>query len=189
VSAARLYYIIKTLLNYGLDELIPPQKMPWYGKAGRACLFWLKNKHKEKTAGLRLRLALQQLGPVWIKFGQMLSTRRDLLPHDIAIELALLQDKVLPFEGALAQKLIENALDINDISECFSDFEQTPLASASIAQVHTATLIDENSQPQDVVIKVIRPDIKVQIDADLALMEQFAKIVAKVANEAKRQGE
>lgn len=186
MSAARLYYITKTLLNYGLDELIPANKIPWYGKVGRASLFWLRNKHKEKPAGLRLRLALQQLGPVWIKFGQMLSTRRDLLPHDIAIELALLQDKVQPFEGALAQKLIENALEINDINECFSDFEQTPLASASIAQVHTATLIDEHSQQQDVVIKVIRPDIKVQINADLALMEQFAKVIAKLVNEAKR---
>ena len=64
MSAARLYYITKTLLNYGLDELIPPKKVPWYGKVGRACLFWIKNKHKEKPAGLRLRLALQELGPV-----------------------------------------------------------------------------------------------------------------------------
>lgn len=186
MSAARLYNITKTLLNYGLDELIPPQKIPWYGKVSRACLFWLKNKHPEKPAGLRLRLALQQLGPVWIKFGQMLSTRRDLLPLDIALELALLQDQVQPFDGVLAQKLIENALEINDISEYFSDFEQTPLASASIAQVHTATLIDEHNQPQKVVIKVIRPDIREQIDADLALMEQFAKVVAKLINEAKR---
>ncbi|KKL05469.1 hypothetical protein LCGC14_2605740, partial [marine sediment metagenome] len=141
MSAARLYNITKTLLNYGLDELIPSQKIPWYGKVSRACLFWLKNKHPEKPAGLRLRLALQQLGPVWIKFGQMLSTRRDLLPLDIALELALLQDQVQPFDGALAQQLIENALEIDDISEYFSDFEQTPLASASIAQVHTATLV------------------------------------------------
>ena len=186
MSAARLYNITKTLLNYGLDELIPPKKIPWYGKVSRACLFWLKNKHPEKPAGLRLRLALQQLGPVWIKFGQMLSTRRDLLPLDIALELALLQDQVQPFDGVLAQQLIENALEIDNISEYFSDFEQTPLASASIAQVHTATLVDEHNQPQKVVIKVIRPDIREQIDADLALMEQFSKVVAKLINEAKR---
>ena len=186
MSTARLYYITKTLLNYGLDDLIPKRKFPWYAKLARNCLFWFRNKHPEKPAGLRLRLALQELGPVWIKFGQMLSTRRDLLPLDIAIELALLQDQVQPFAGELAQNIIEKALGINDISEHFSDFNQTPLASASIAQVHTATLIDEHSQPQDVVIKVIRPNIKDQIDADLALMEKFAHVVAKLLSEAKR---
>ena len=165
-----MYNITKTLLSYGLDELIPKHKIPWFGRVARGSLFWLRNQHKEKPAGLRLRLALQELGPVWIKFGQMLSTRRDLLPHDIALELAFLQDQVQPFEGALAQKIIEKALEINDISELFSEFSQTPLASASIAQVHTAKLIDEQSIEQDVVIKVIRPNIYEQINADLALM-------------------
>ncbi|MGO2012362.1 ubiquinone biosynthesis regulatory protein kinase UbiB [Pseudoalteromonas sp.] len=186
MSTARLYNITKTLLNYGLDELIPKHKFPWYGKLGRKCLFWFRNKHPDKPAGLRLRLALQELGPVWIKFGQMLSTRRDLLPQDIAVELTLLQDQVQPFEGELAQKIIEKALGIHDISEHFSNFNQMPLASASIAQVHTATLVDEKNLPQDVVIKVIRPNIKSQIDADLALMEKFAHIIAKLLSEAKR---
>ncbi|WP_404341907.1 ubiquinone biosynthesis regulatory protein kinase UbiB [Pseudoalteromonas mariniglutinosa] len=186
MSTARLYYITKTLLQYGLDELIPTKKVPWFAKLARSSLFWLRNQHKQKSPGMRLRLALQALGPVWIKFGQMLSTRRDLLPQDIAQELALLQDQVQPFEGELAQKLIEKALNINDISEAFSDFSQIPLASASIAQVHTAKLIDENNESQDVVIKVIRPNIKEQIDADLALMEKVARIVAKLLKEAKR---
>ena len=186
MSTARLYNITKTLLSYGLDELIPKHKIPWFGKIARGSLFWLRNQHKEKPAGLRLRLALQELGPVWIKFGQMLSTRRDLLPHDIALELAFLQDQVEPFEGELAQQIIEKALEINDISELFSEFSQTPLASASIAQVHTAKLIDAQNIEQDVVIKVIRPNIHEQINADLALMEKLAKILAKVLNEAKR---
>lgn len=186
MSIVRLYYIIKTLLNYGLDELVPKHKIPWFAKAGRACLFWLRNKHKEKPAGLRLRLALQQLGPVWIKFGQMLSTRRDLLPLEIAQELAFLQDQVTPFEGELAQKIIERALEIEHISEKFSAFSQTPLASASIAQVHTATLIDTHGVEQDVVIKVIRPNIHQQINADLALMDKLARVLAKVLREAKR---
>jgi len=186
VSSARLYYITKTLLSYGLDELIPRKRVPWFAKLARGSLFWLRNQHKDKPAGMRLRLALQELGPVWIKFGQMLSTRRDLLPHDVALELALLQDQVEPFEGELAQQLIEKALGINDISELFSDFSQTPLASASIAQVHTATLIDEHGTPQDVVIKVIRPNIKEQIDADLMLMQKVARLVAKLLKEAKR---
>ena len=186
MSTARLYNITKTLLSYGLDELIPKHKIPWFGRVARGSLFWLRNQHKEKPAGLRLRLALQELGPVWIKFGQMLSTRRDLLPHDIALELAFLQDQVQPFEGELAQKIIEKALEINDISELFSEFSQTPLASASIAQVHTAKLIDEQSIEQDVVIKVIRPNIYEQINADLALMEKLAKVLATVHNESKR---
>ena len=186
MSSARLYYITKTLLSYGLDELIPRKRVPWFAKLGRGSLFWLRNQHKDKPAGMRLRLALQELGPVWIKFGQMLSTRRDLLPHDVALELALLQDQVEPFEGELAQQLIEKALGINDISELFSDFSQTPLASASIAQVHTATLIDEHGAAQDVVIKVIRPNIKEQIDADLMLMQKVARLVAKLLKEAKR---
>ena len=133
MSTARLYYITKTLLSYGLDELVPKHKIPWFAKIARGSLFWLRNQHKDKPAGLRLRLALQQLGPVWVKFGQMLSTRRDLLPHEIALELAFLQDQVEPFPGELAQKIIEKALEINDISERFSEFSQTPLASASIA--------------------------------------------------------
>ncbi|MBQ4834489.1 ubiquinone biosynthesis regulatory protein kinase UbiB [Pseudoalteromonas sp. MMG010] len=186
MSIARLYYITKTLLNYGIDELIPKHKIPWFVKFSRGSLFWLNNKHRDKSAGLRLRLALQNLGPVWIKFGQMLSTRRDLLPQDIAVELALLQDQVAPFEGALAQKIIEQALEIDDIGILFNDFSQTPLASASIAQVHTATIIDDQGLTQDVVIKVIRPDIKEKIDADLALMEKLAKVINKAQKEAKR---
>lgn len=185
MSTPRLYYIIKILLSYGLDELVPKHKTPWFAKITRGCFFWLYNQHKEKPAGLRLRLALQELGPVWIKFGQMLSTRRDLLPHDIALELAFLQDQVQPFEGVLAQKIIEKALNINDIHDLFSEFSQTPLASASIAQVHTAKLVDKGVE-QDVVIKVIRPHIHEQINADLALMEKLAKVLAKVHHESKR---
>lgn len=183
MAVARLYQITRTLLQYGLDDLIPSQKQPWYGKVARKALFWMRNKHQEKTLGLRLRLALQALGPVWIKFGQMLSTRRDLLPQDIALELAQLQDKVAPFCGKQAQHLIEQALHINDISELFCEFEQTPLASASIAQVHTARL---HSQNQEVVIKVIRPNIEKQIEADLALMSQFASILVKLVSQSRR---
>ena len=133
----RLYYITKTLLQFGLDDLLPRSRVPWYAKLLRGCFFWLRNCHADKPPAQRIRLALQQLGPVWIKFGQMLSTRRDLLPPDIADELALLQDQVQPFEGAEAQKLIEEALGLDDIHQLFDDFDLTPLASASVAQVHT----------------------------------------------------
>ncbi|AXQ99394.1 ubiquinone biosynthesis regulatory protein kinase UbiB [Pseudoalteromonas piscicida] len=185
MSLLRLHQITKTFLTYGLDEIVPAHKQPWYGKLARASLFWLRNKHKDKPVGTRLRLALQTLGPVWIKFGQMLSTRRDLLPPDIAEELAFLQDQVQPFDPAMAQKLIERALEIDDIHEYFAEFESKPLASASIAQVHAAKLQQKN-ELKDVVIKVIRPDIEKQIHADLSLMERFAKIVVNLLSEGKR---
>jgi ubiquinone biosynthesis protein len=186
VSLSRFYQIQKTLLQYGLDELVPPQWQPWWAKTARHAMFWLQNKHPDKTVGVRLRLALQSLGPVWIKFGQMLSTRRDLFPPELADELAKLQDKVAPFDGAQAQQLIEKALGLQDISDLFSDFAVTPLASASIAQVHTARLKLPDGTLADVVIKVIRPDIERQIQADLELMADLAIMAAKFLPDCKR---
>lgn len=100
----------------------------------RYSLFWMPNRHKDKLLGERLRLALQELGPVWIKFGQMLSTRRDLFPPHIADQLALLQDKVAPFDGKLAKQQIEAAMGGLPVEAWFDDFEIKPLASASIAE-------------------------------------------------------
>jgi len=186
VRISRFYQIQKTLLQFGLDELIPAQWQPWYARLFRHCLFWLRNRHADKPVGVRLRLALQSLGPVWIKFGQMLSTRRDLFPSQLADELAKLQDKVPPFDGAEAQKLIEQALELNNIDQLFADFSQTPLASASIAQVHSARLMQADGTMADVVIKVIRPDIRQQILADLALMETLADAAARFLPDGKR---
>lgn len=186
MSLSRFYQIQKTLLQYGLDELVPPQWQPWWAKTARHAMFWLQNKHPDKTVGVRLRLALQSLGPVWVKFGQMLSTRRDLFPPELADELAKLQDKVEPFDGAQAQHLIEKALGLSDISELFCDFAVTPLASASIAQVHTARLRQPDGTLADVVIKVIRPDIERQIQADLELMADLAIAAAKFLPDGKR---
>lgn len=127
-------------------------------------------------------MALQELGPVWIKFGQMMSTRRDLFPPHIADPLAMLQDKVAPFDGLQAKQLIEEELGA-PLETWFDDFDIKPLASASIAQVHTAKL---KSNGRDVVLKVIRPDIRPQIDADIKLMYRVARIVAKALPEARR---
>lgn len=99
----RLYFIIRTFLSYGLDELIPKMRITLPLRLWRYSLFWMPNRHKDKPLGERLRLALQELGPVWIKFGQMLSTRRDLFPPHIADQLALLQDRVAPFDGLRAK--------------------------------------------------------------------------------------
>lgn len=186
MRAKRLYQITRTFLHYGLNELIPAKWMPWSVRIARVALFWLPNRHKDKPKGMRLRLALESLGPVWVKFGQMLSTRRDLLPPEIALELAKLQDKVKPFSGERAQKLIEKALGLQTIDELFDDFAVTPLASASIAQVHTAKLKHGDDAGADVVIKVIRPDIRDAIDADLSLMETLASVLAKHLPDGRR---
>ena len=95
----RLYKIIRTFLVYGLDEILPHNRYTRPLRCWRNSLIWLQNRHKDKTYGVRLRLAFQELGPVWIKLGQMLSTRRDLFPPEIADELALLQDQVEPYDG------------------------------------------------------------------------------------------
>lgn len=186
MSVSRFYQIQKTILQHGLEELIPPAYMPWWAKLTRTSLFWLRNKYPEKSLGERLRLALQSLGPVWVKFGQMLSTRRDLFAPEIADELAKLQDKVAPFAGEDAKKLIEHALELQDIADLFVDFAITPLASASIAQVHTAKLRQTDGSLADIVIKVIRPRIRQQIDADLQLMTELAGVVSRFITEARR---
>lgn len=186
MSNTRLYRIVKTFLNYGLDDMVPKKMLPWYAKLGRFSLFWLRNKHKSKPIAQRFRLAIEELGPVFIKFGQMLSTRRDLLPPDFADELALLQDQVTPFDGELAKKIIIDAMGIETFEQHFRDFDTTPLASASIAQVHTATLVESGSSQENVVIKVLRPNIGKTILADVKVMSRIAAIIARWLPDGKR---
>jgi ubiquinone biosynthesis protein len=185
VSSKRLYKIVKTFLQFGLDELLPEKYLPWYIKILRSSLFWLKNKHRDKTEAQRFRMAIESLGPVFVKFGQMLSTRRDLLSDDFANELTLLQDKVAAFAGEDAEKIIIAAIGAEIFTEQFKDFDLTPLASASIAQVHTATLLQKDSE-QEVVLKVLRPNITATIIADLNVMSLFANIVARWLPDGKR---
>ncbi|PCI61998.1 MAG: ubiquinone biosynthesis regulatory protein kinase UbiB [Gammaproteobacteria bacterium] len=181
----RLYKILKTFLQYGLDELVPKKMLPWYAKLARFSLFWLRNKHQNESTAQRFRLAIETLGPVFIKFGQMLSTRRDLLPPDFSNELALLQDKVTPYDGEQAKQLIIRAIGEERFNQHFTDFNSTPLASASIAQVHTATLNIDDTQ-HDIVIKVLRPNIREIILADIKVMSLFAGIVARWLPDGKR---
>lgn len=175
----RFYHLNKAFLEHGLDELIPWQHVPFIFRLGRYGFFWLFNRHKDKSQATRIRLCLEKLGPVYVKFGQMLSTRRDLLSEDIADELAKLQDNVPAFSSEQATKLINSNLNM-PIDDVFSEFDPTPLASASIAQVHTATLKENNQQ---IVIKVIRPNIKQVILSDTSLMTTFAKLLTKVLPE------
>jgi ubiquinone biosynthesis protein len=183
VRIGRFYLISKVLLNHGLDELIPARFRPWYMRLARKCVFWLPNQHKDESEGKRLRLALESLGPVYIKFGQMLSTRRDLFTQDIADELSMLQDSVPPFDSEVAKQTIKEALELDDLSELFSDFESKPLASASIAQVHSATLKSDNKQ---VVIKVLRPQVRQTIQADVELLESVARVMQKLLPDGPR---
>ncbi len=178
----RLYLIVRVFLTYGLDELIPKIRLALPLRLGLYLFFWLKNQHKNKLLGERLRLALQELGPVWIKFGQMLSTRRDLLPAAVADQLALLQDRVAPFDGAMARKHIELAMG-GAMETWFDDFDQQALASASIAQVHTARL---KHSGQEIVLKVIRPDILPVIKADIRLMYRLAGWIPKLLPDGRR---
>ncbi|STY61803.1 ubiquinone biosynthesis regulatory protein kinase UbiB [Mannheimia haemolytica] len=182
----RFYHIIRTFLRYGIDEAIPNLPITRKIKLGRKALFWVKNQHSEKPYGVRLRLALQELGPVWIKLGQMLATRRDLFAPELADQLALLQDNVEPFDGKIARQIIEQALG-GKLETWFENFDETALASASIAQVHTAKF--NQNQPlagKDVVLKMIRPGIEPVIKADLELMYEIAHFIPKLSNDGKR---
>ena len=171
----RLYKILTVFHAYRLNELLPAHRLSKWLRFLLLCLFWVKPKAKQQPIGERLRQALQELGPVWIKFGQMISTRRDVLPKDIADALAKLQDQVDPFDGKIAKQLIEQALE-QPIDYYFTNFDEKPLASASIAQVHTAIL--KHSQAE-IVIKVLRPNIMPAIRADISLMYWVAKQFTK----------
>ncbi|MFC3094824.1 ubiquinone biosynthesis regulatory protein kinase UbiB [Alteromonas sediminis] len=179
----RLYKIQKVVLEHGLDEMVPRAWLPWYVRYLRHTLFWLRNKHKHATPGARARLALQALGPVFVKFGQMLSTRRDLLPDEIANELAKLQDQVPPFDTQASIKIIKQALELDDLESVFSEFDATPLASASIAQVHAAKLKESG---ESVVVKVLRPDIRKTINDDMRLLTSIAHVVERGLPDGKR---
>jgi ubiquinone biosynthesis protein len=167
--------ILWTFCRYRLDQL-SEQKLPLALRMLCSCF-----PKKDYSRGERLRLVLETLGPIFIKFGQLLSTRPDLVPHDIVAELNHLQDNVPPFSPALFKTIVEQSLD-DSIEEVFSEFGEQPLASASIAQVHTATLQDG----QEVVVKVIRPDIEKTINKDIALLRWIAKRAERWLSEGKR---
>jgi len=139
--------------------------------------------HSNKVPrGERLRLALQDLGPIFVKFGQLLSTRRDLLPDDIADSLAKLQDQVAPFSNAQALALIEQAYGEDAISQHFTHIDEHPLASASIAQVHAGQLLDGS----DVILKLVRPNIETTIKHDVGLLYTMAGLAERYWSEGKR---
>ncbi|NKB38827.1 MAG: ubiquinone biosynthesis regulatory protein kinase UbiB [Gammaproteobacteria bacterium] len=165
----RLLGIQRVLIRHGLDELVFALHIFRSVRFIERLLPWNWWSRKKRPNAERVRLALEELGPIYVKFGQILSTRRDLLPEAYANELAKLQDNVPPFSGDLAKDIIEQALD-GKIDELFLEFDEQPLASASIAQVHSATLKDG----RQMIVKVVRSDIEKIIKRDLSLMHVLA---------------
>ncbi|MBN9330884.1 MAG: ubiquinone biosynthesis regulatory protein kinase UbiB [Comamonas sp. SCN 67-35] len=175
--------ILWVALRHGLDELVLSRSSrPWV----RVLTRWVTvGRRLDSPRGQRLREALQQLGPIFVKFGQVLSTRRDLMPADIADELALLQDRVPPFDPAIAVATIERSFK-KPIGDIFVSFERTPVASASIAQVHFAVLRDRDGREREVAVKVLRPGMLAAIEKDLALMRMVAGWVSRLSADGRR---
>ncbi len=180
-SLLRLYAIARVLLRYRLDELVEALRVFRPLRPLRGLIAPSPPGVATMSRGQRLRLALEELGPIFVKFGQILSTRRDLLPPDVAAELALLQDRVAPFDGALAQAEVERALG-KPVAQLYARFEREPLASASVAQVHAAELADG----RQVVVKVLRPGVEQRIATDLALLRTLGGLAARYAPDARR---
>lgn len=177
----RVLRINQVLVKHGLDEIILATRLfrpvgwvfhllPWN---------WIPRNHGPR--GVRIRRALEELGPIFVKFGQMLSTRRDLMPPDIADELAKLQDRVPPFPGEQARAIVERVLR-QPVTGLFKTFDETPLASASIAQVHAATLKDGDA----VVVKVLRPGVQQLIRRDLEVLRLIAGLTQRYWSEGRR---
>jgi ubiquinone biosynthesis protein len=166
----RLLKIVYVVLRFGLDEfLLAHERVSWMRIPLNILLFF---RNTSQPRAVRLRLALESLGPIFVKFGQMLSTRRDLIPLDIADELAMLQDQVPPFPSAQAVALLEATYG-KPLHEVFKSFEQTPIASASVAQVHFAVLPDG----REAAVKILRPGITRIIAHDIALLKVAADLV------------
>lgn len=176
---ARAVFIVLTVLRFGLDEVALsafPQR--WVRALVRLVTL---GRRLDEPRGVRLRRALERLGPIFVKFGQVLSTRRDLMPRDIADELALLQDRVPPFPAAVARALVERAYG-RPLDEVFAQFDTEPVASASIAQVHFARL----HNGREVAVKVLRPGMLSIIDDDLRLLHMLARWVERLSADGKR---
>ena len=175
----RLVFIVVTVLRFGLDEValsVFPQR--WVRALVRLVTL---GRRLDAPRGERLRRGLERLGPIFVKFGQVLSTRRDLIPLEVADELAKLQDRVPPFPAVVARALVEKAFG-RPIDAVFASFEAEPVASASIAQVHFAVLKDG----REVAVKVLRPGMLTVIDQDLTLLHTLARWVDRLSADGKR---
>jgi ubiquinone biosynthesis protein len=181
-EALRVFHIAWVLLRHGLDEVVLAAHLfrPIRFFRFLSPFYWLA-RGRRPDYGVRIRRALEDLGPIFVKFGQILSTRRDLLPDGIADELARLQDSVPPFPGGQARAIVEAAYG-RPVTEVFAAFDEQPLASASIAQVHAARL----RSGQEVVVKVVRPGIAKTIRRDVDLLYTIARLAQRYSKDARR---
>ena len=179
IRLRRIAKIVKVVGKYRLDLLLNKEKLPLSIRVFLAPAIFFGRANGSR--GERLRKALEELGPIFVKFGQLLSTRPDLVPEDISVELSSLQDNVPPFSSQLFKKNIELALD-GSVDELFLSFEPDPLASASVAQVHAAVLADG----RDVVVKAVRPNIEKTIRKDIALLYTLARLVKTYSEDGER---
>ncbi|RYY58662.1 MAG: ubiquinone biosynthesis regulatory protein kinase UbiB, partial [Comamonadaceae bacterium] len=176
----RATFILWVILRYGLDELV----LSGFRLRGLARIVTF-GRRLDAPRGQRLREALEHLGPIFVKFGQVLSTRRDLLPQDIADELTMLQDRVPPFPSEVAVATIERAFR-RPLASVFETFDLVPVASASIAQVHFATVRLRSGEIREVAVKVLRPGMLPVIEKDLGLMRMMAGWVERASGDARR---
>ncbi|HEY7776029.1 MAG TPA: AarF/UbiB family protein, partial [Kineobactrum sp.] len=179
MAVLRFPKIMRTCARYRLDTLVPRHNLPWSVRLLLAPLAVIPVG--KRSDGERLRLALEELGPIFVKFGQLLSTRPDIVPEPIVRELTALQDKVPPFAKEKFLALVEAALG-DSVDDIFLSFDREPLASASVAQVHAAEL----HTGEQVVIKVIRPGIERVIDQDTQLLLTLARLLERYSADGKR---
>ncbi len=172
MNILRLLYVTWILAYYRIDKLVPLRSLKLFLSPFILINPYAWFNHMPEQRGRRLRLTLEKLGPIFVKFGQMLSTRPDLIPEDIVNELEKLQDQVPPFASTLAIAILEDTYQ-QPIANVFASFDPQPLASASVAQVHAATL----KSGEDVIVKIIRPQIETTIAADIRLLYSVARFL------------
>ena len=177
----RLIHINWVMMSHGLDEIVLKTHLfrPIRYLAYLSPTYWFQRAKEPR--GVRIRRTLEDLGPIYVKFGQTLSTRKDLLPEDIAEELVKLQDRVPPFSTETARAIIEEQLG-QAVEEAFDEFDPQPLASASVAQVHTAKL----KTGEKVIVKVLRPDVEGKIHSDVGLLYELARLAERFWSDARR---
>ena len=179
MNVFRLLTIIFTSIRFGLDEIVVRAFAPrWLVRTWLVLMFW---RPLWRPRAVRLREALEHLGPIFVKFGQVLSTRQDILPSDIAKELSALQDRVAPQPFSQIKEAIEGSYGV-PIEDVFEEMDEAPLGSASIAQVHRGTIVGG----EVVAVKVLRPDIHHQISRDIGLMNTFAALIEWTVRDGKR---
>ena len=178
-NLGRMRQIVSVLLNHGFGDLVERLHLGSYLRWSRRVLFKRRGPQTPLSRAQRIRLALEELGPTFIKFGQVISTRPDLVPDDVLTELKQLRENVPPFSSEVAISRVESAIGL-PVANAFASFTTEPLAAGSLAQVHRATHLNG----QELAIKILRPGITAEIERDISLMHEFAVLIERYIPEA-----